>query len=439
MEPVTDPHGDPASRPASFARVGAFFYTQFCSALNDNLQQMAIALYLARSFGSAQGVAGRWQAIVGAAFVLPFILFSPLAGSLADRYEKRSVLIASKWLEVIPVIASFLSTYLPTPSRFYGLVLGVFLMETRAAFFSPAKYGLLPEVIPRAGLVRANGALQFLTMVAIVSGEALGGVAYKTLDLDSGNLRRTILICVGLSVIGSLLTFWIPHGAKGDASRPARLNPLGLILGTLKELRQNRALLVTLFTLSAFWMISAIFRMNIPLFGTYILQVGPDKTGYLWAFVSIGIGIGAALAALIKGSDESMGLVLPGVFGMAIASVATGLGARRFGSAACFLGILGVFGGLYLVPQTTLFQVKSPPERRGAYLAVQNFFNFVLMFLAAGVFWLLTGPARLDAGQIFLYVGVGIALLGAVQALALPGLLFGMTLRVLHRVIGVRT
>jgi acyl-[acyl-carrier-protein]-phospholipid O-acyltransferase/long-chain-fatty-acid--[acyl-carrier-protein] ligase len=437
MEPVTDPNGDQASRPASLARVGAFFYTQFCSALNDNIQQMSIALYLALSSGSAQGVAGRWQAIVGAAFVLPFILFSPLAGSLADRYEKRSVLIASKWLEVIPVCVSFLSTYFPTPLRFYGLVLGVFLMETRAAFFSPAKYGLLPEVIPSEGLVRANGALQMLTMVAIVSGEAIGGVAFKALDLDSGNLRRTLLICVGLSVIGSLLTFWIPHGAKGNASRPPRLNPLGQILGTLREMRQNRALWVTLFTLSAFWMISAIFRMNIPLFGTYNLRVGPDKTGYLWAFVSLGIGIGAALAALIKGSDESMGLVLPGVLGMAIASVATGVGAHRFGSAAAFLGILGVFGGLYLVPQTTLFQVKSPPERRGAYLAVQNFFNFVFMLLAAGIYWLLTGPAKLGADRIFLYVGVGIAVLGSIQAFALPRLLLEMTLRVVHRVTGV--
>src|SRR5947207_2437631 len=140
MDPVT-----PA--PATPARFGAYLYTQFCSAFNDNVHFFAIALYFTYTVSHTPQEAGRWQAIVGAAFVLPFILFSPIAGTLADRYEKRTVLIWAKWTEVIPMTVSFVSTLLPAPLQYSGLVLGIFLMETRAAFFSPPKYGILPEIV----------------------------------------------------------------------------------------------------------------------------------------------------------------------------------------------------------------------------------------------------------------------------------------------------
>src|SRR5436190_13610815 len=154
MEPVS------SLRPASPARFGAYLYTQFCSAFNDNVHFFAIALYLTYTASRTPQEAGRWQAIAGASFVLPFILFSPFAGTLADRYPKRTVLIWTKWLEIIPMVVSFTSTFLPEPVRYYGLILGIFLMETRAAFFSPPKYGILPEIMAPDRLVRANGILQ---------------------------------------------------------------------------------------------------------------------------------------------------------------------------------------------------------------------------------------------------------------------------------------
>src|SRR5205814_10030430 len=136
------------------------------------------------------------------------------------------------------------------------------------------------------------------------------------------------------------------------------------------------------FTLSAFWMVSYIFKMNIPVFGKFALNIEPGRTSLLWAVVSIGIGLGAGLAALVKGSEKSMGLVLPGVVGMAACSAAACFWARTFASSAVILGLLGMFGGLYLVPQTTIFQARSPGDRRGAYLAVQNFVNYGFMLIS---------------------------------------------------------
>lgn len=418
-------------RPASPARFGAYLYTQYFSAFNDNVHQMTVSLYLAAASGSHEGEAGKWQSLVQASFVLPFILFSALAGSLADRYNKRNVLIVAKWVEVVPMSVSFLSTFLPTPLRFWGLILGVFLMEVRSAFFSPGKYGLLPEIVPPENLVRANGILQMLTMVAIVSGEAVGGLFIRHFDLHGA-----VGLCLALSIVGSLLATWIPAGKEGNAGQEVRVDPLSPILGTLREMKGQRVLFLTTLTLSSFWLVSAIFRMNIPLFGRNALHIGPDQTSYLWAIISIGIGAGAAMVGMIKGADESMGAVLPGALGVGAASILTSLFGSDFSSSALILGALGVFAGFYLVPQTTLFQARSPEARRGAYLGVQNFVNNVFMLSAAGIYFLLTGPLQCSSRQVFFLTGGAFLILAGTQAALMRSLVFDGSKALLGRLLG---
>jgi acyl-[acyl-carrier-protein]-phospholipid O-acyltransferase/long-chain-fatty-acid--[acyl-carrier-protein] ligase len=423
MEPVTPP-------PATPARFVAYLYTQFFSAFNDNLHAMAIGLYLAKASASSETEAGIWQSIIGAAFVVPFILLSPLAGSIADCYNKRTILILAKWTEILPVSISVLSAFLSPPAQYIGFVLGIFLMEVRAAFFSPAKYGILAEISRPDGLVRANGVVQMLTMVAIVSGEAMGGFALQGLDI-----RKTMLLCLGVAVVGSLLAKYIPSGAPGNPVQRIQINPVGGVWETAREMRLDRVLVVTVFTLSAFWLVSYVFKMNIPVFGRFALHIGSGQTSLLWAAVSVGIGLGAGLAALVRSSTESMGLVLPGVAGMAACSVAAWLWARDFASSAAVLGTLGVFGGLYLVPQTSIFQARSPADKRGAYLAVQNFANYSFMLLSAGLYALLK-KFNLDSGQIFLLVGMGLVVVGVAQTALQPALLLSNSKTLISRLFG---
>jgi acyl-[acyl-carrier-protein]-phospholipid O-acyltransferase/long-chain-fatty-acid--[acyl-carrier-protein] ligase len=421
MEPMTTP------RPASPARFGAYLYTQFFSAFNDNVHAMAIGLYLAKASGASETEAGLWQSVIGAAFVIPFILLSPLAGSLSDRYDKRTILILAKWTEVLPMTVSVAASFFQPPVRYYGLVAGIFLMEVRAAFFSPAKYGILAEIQPADRLVRANGVVQMLTMIGIVSGEAVGGFSLQGLEL-----QKTLFLCLGVSIVGSLLTTFIPHGAPGNPGQKLQVNPVGGVWNTVRQMRSDRILVVTLFTLSAFWMVSYIFKMNIPVFGRFAIGLDSGQTSLLWAVVSIGIGMGAGLAALVKDSERSMGLVLPGVIGMAACSIAAGFWARNFTMAAITLGLLGVFGGLYLVPQTSIFQARSPADRRGAYLAVQNFSNYGFMLMASGLYALLK-KLHLESGQVFLVVGIGLVAVGILQTALQPALILGNARQLLFR------
>src|ERR1700681_1520276 len=147
----------------------AFLWTQFPGAFNDNLFKIVVSL-VAVEMATARA-AGRNLSLAGAVFILLFLLFSGYAGQLADVYSKRTVLIVTKSLEIV---AAALGLFAFTSGRLeitYGVL---FLIALQATFFSPAKYGILPEILPDRDLSRANGLLEMSTFVAIVAGTAIG-------------------------------------------------------------------------------------------------------------------------------------------------------------------------------------------------------------------------------------------------------------------------
>ncbi|HLG41894.1 MAG TPA: MFS transporter, partial [Planctomycetota bacterium] len=138
--------------------LGAVFFTAF----NDNLFRWGVAIHLIKRIGDpAQGQFV--QAMVGVLFILPFILFSPYAGALSDRFSKRSVIVAAKLSEIIVMGSAFLGVL-----GDWVLYPVVFFMGAHSAFFGPAKYGILPEMVDRDRLVRANSVVNAVTMVAIL-------------------------------------------------------------------------------------------------------------------------------------------------------------------------------------------------------------------------------------------------------------------------------
>ena len=136
--------------------------TQFLGALNDNILKLLIIFFLIGVQGRDQ--AGAITAGVGAAFVLPFLLFSAPAGSLADRFAKSRLLVAAKLVEVAVTVLALAAFALKLEG---GLYLVVFLMATHSTFFAPAKYGILPELKSEAELSTANGFLNGASVVAI--------------------------------------------------------------------------------------------------------------------------------------------------------------------------------------------------------------------------------------------------------------------------------
>ena len=173
-----------------------FLWTQFLGAFNDNLFKMVVSLVAVRAATAAE--AGRNLSIISALFILPFILFSGYAGQLADVHSKRTVLVVTKSLEIVATTLGLVAFAMGHLQLTYAVL---FLFAVQATFFSPAKYGILPEMLPDRDLSRANGVLEMSTFVAIVVGVAAGGAMFDAWQQELW-LIGVIVIAIALAGTG---------------------------------------------------------------------------------------------------------------------------------------------------------------------------------------------------------------------------------------------
>jgi len=175
-----------------------FLWTQFLGAFNDNLFKIVVSMLAVHA--AAQANAGRQLSLVGVVFILPFLLFSGYAGQLADVHSKRTVLVVTKSLEIV---AAGLGLFAFMTGRLELTYAVLFLIAVQATFFSPAKYGILPEILPDRDLSRANGVLEMSTFVAIVAGTAIGSFMF---DVYRERLWVVGVVVVAVAIAG-------PHSA----------------------------------------------------------------------------------------------------------------------------------------------------------------------------------------------------------------------------------
>ena len=153
----------------------SFLWTQFLGAFNDNVYKIVVSmLAVETALHSGSG----YLSLIGAVFILPFLLFSGYAGHLADVFNKRSVLITTKALEIIAMGLAFFAFLSGRMEYMLGVL---FLMALQATLFSPAKYGILPEMLPDKDLSRANGLLEMSTFLAIILGTSIGSFMFGAL------------------------------------------------------------------------------------------------------------------------------------------------------------------------------------------------------------------------------------------------------------------
>jgi len=157
-------------------RFQPFLWTQFLGAFNDNVFKMIVSV-AAVSYTADAAQGSQYLALTGAVFVLPFLLMAGWAGQIADRFSKSKVLIVTKSFEIITMIFALFALQ---AANMPMLLVVLFLLAAQANFFSPAKYGIPPEMLPERDLSRANALLELTTIVAIVVG---GGVVVVVVAL----------------------------------------------------------------------------------------------------------------------------------------------------------------------------------------------------------------------------------------------------------------
>ena len=210
-----------------------FFCTQFLGAFNDNFLKIVVSFV-------ALSLAGRggdfYVELIAILFILPSALCSGYAGHLADVYSKRTILVAVKAAEIAIMIFALASFYFANIQPMLG---AVFLMGLHSAFFSPAKYGILPEMVPDKELSRGNGLLEMSTFMAIILGTSLGSAIFS---VWKQNLPRIGFVMIAIAIAGYFTSLGIARVPASGAAKLFNLNPFGEIADGLRRLRSDRAL-----------------------------------------------------------------------------------------------------------------------------------------------------------------------------------------------------
>ncbi|MBE7559460.1 MFS transporter [bacterium] len=378
----------------------AFLLTQFLGALNDNIYQMVIQLLAARWTQTQQEASGYVAAALGV-FVLPFLLFSGFAGYLADVKSKRTVLIATKSLEIVAMLLAFLAFF----SGSIAVMLGVlFLMATQSAFFSPAKYGILPEMLPDRDLSRANGLLEMTTFVAIVLGGALGGYLLK---LWSGQLPWIGLLLVGIAVVGTAASFGIARvPASGARKRFSPLLVVSEIVAGVSRIRADRRLSFVVLGICYFFFLGALTKTEIVILGTKVMNLSDAQASLMYVWLALGIGGGSLLAGRLSGDKIELGLVPVGSLGMGLFSALLSASYQSYTWTCTCFAALGVSGGLFIVPLNAFLQQRPAREEKGRILATNNVLTTISILLAVAVVFVAGKLWGVSADRIFLYLGL---------------------------------
>jgi acyl-[acyl-carrier-protein]-phospholipid O-acyltransferase / long-chain-fatty-acid--[acyl-carrier-protein] ligase len=399
-----------------------FLWTQFLGAFNDNLFKIVVSLLAVRLAATAADASFQLS-LVGAIFILPFVLFSGYAGQLADIYSKRTVLVVTKSLEIVATGLGLIAFIVGRLELTYVVL---FLFALQATFFSPAKYGILPEVLPDGELSRANGILEMTTFAAIVLGTAFGSFMF---DAWRDRLWLVGVMVVLIAVAGTIASFGIPQVRPANEATRFSVNPWREIVIGLKRLSGDRVLLPTVIGISYFWFLGALLQLVTVLFGAQVLGLDDRWVGILLTFAAVGIAAGSMAAGRLSGNKVELGLAPLGSIGMGLFAILLSR-THTFAFAATDLALVGFCGGLFAVPLNALLQQRSGEQEKGRLMATNNVLNMIGILLASGALTLCASPRTfaMSPDRVILTFGIVTLLCSAYILTIVPEFLIRFSL-----------
>ncbi|MDP1879848.1 MAG: MFS transporter [Parachlamydiaceae bacterium] len=381
-------------------RFSSFTYlniTQFLGALNDNIYKLLIVFF----FIQLEGVQKSHEilAITGAIFVIPFLLFSAVSGTLADRFSKRDIIVTTKIFEL--VIMGLGVCAFAFQSK-WGSYMILFLLATQSAIFGPSKYGIVPEIVKPDKISKANGVMTSFTFLAIILGTFL---ASFLIQITGRNFIVSSIFCTFIAIVGLVASFLIEHTQPSGSNKKFQLFFIHQIYNTLKSAKQEISLLPAILGASFFLFVGAFTQLNIIPFAIHSLGLTDVEGGYLFFLTALGIGTGALIAGKVSGRIVELGLVPIGALGIAICSFMLYFFSTNLFAVIIAVTILGVFGGIFEIPLDSYIQVTSPKKSRGQMVAATNFLSFIGVLFASGLIYLDSEVFNISSDEGFIIIG----------------------------------
>jgi MFS family permease len=447
---MTGPEEVRSARPNQFAllrqrRFAPFFWTQFSGAGNDNVFKFAFTVLVTYQLQVAWLPPQMAGLVIGALFILPYVLFSATSGQLADRWDKARLMRMVKNLEIAIML---LAAYGFLAADVAVLLVCTFLMGCHSTLFGPAKFAYLPQVLREDELVGGNGMVEMGTFVAILLGNMLGGLLMSLPGVGQG---AAAFACVLIAVAGRVAASWIPAGAPPMIDAPMRWNPLSETVANLRLGAQDAVVFRSMLAISWMWFFGAVFLSQFPAFAKGVLHGDEQVASLLLVLFSLGIGAGALLCESLgrRGGAQAqgVGLVPIGALGMSVFAIdlyfaVRGLPPSDLQGIATFVGmaahwrvmadlvLMSLFTGLFSVPLYALIQQRSPVGHRARIIAANNILNALFMVASALIAGALLG-AGLTVPEVFLATGLVNALFCVYVFIRVP--LYWQGLRALLR------
>ena len=352
---------------------------------------------------------------------VPYVLLAPLAGYFNDRFPKTSALQLGNLLKLIGTAVCALSI----PFGFEWQTLGYLIVGVGSCLYGPAKYGILPEILPVERLVKANGTVELLTLVAIISG-GVGGASLVD--------RFTLKICyVALLALYGLALGLNTIMAPTPSDTGVRLGKtLGEFFGHLRDLVTAPRLGKVLIGTALFWICGSGLKNNFQAWGLQILHLPNNlQVSLLGLWLSIGIMVGSVLAGVWHRVGD---LHRTRLYGFALVVTLALLwsvepiiawrewvmvvqGMTLYPGVIALLMATGFAAGLFLIPLNAALQAESDPEKLGKTIAVQNFCENIGMLLAGGM---VAACVKLGVSAGGVFAALAALVLGVVLWLRFP-------------------
>lgn len=409
-------------------RFTPMFATQFLGAFNDNVFKQGLILVL--TFVAASQLKMEISLLNNLAamlFVLPFFLFSALAGQLADKYEKAKLTRLIKLLEIIIMVLASVGFIFEIYSL---LFVALFLMGTHSTFFGPIKYAYLPQAMHEDELVGANGLFQMGTSMAILTGMMLAGV----LTQQDHMMWWLSGVALAIACLGYFTSRFVPAMPAPQPNLTVDWNIFRTSWQTIKYLYSLPIMWFTIMGNSWFWFYGATLTVQTPEFAKTILHGNESVIILMLTLFSVGTALGSLLCKTLTKNQVSLKLLPFGIAGLTIFAIdlyfeLSGLNLNisdkntHFGVMELLnmdgtiwvfidLFLLGFSGGIYIVPLYAFMQAFAPESHRARVIGANNIFNALFMVSSAIFAIVCLNMIKMPLPMLFAVVGVLNVLIG---------------------------
>jgi MFS family permease len=398
------------------------FVTQFLGALNDNVFKNSLVVLL--TFHTAAWTSlspGILANLAAGLFILPFFIFSGTAGQLADKVDKARIARIVKILEVVIILIA------GAGFAFHSLALllaALFLLGCHSTLFGPVKYAILPQHLHADELVGGNALIEAGTFVAILVGTLAGGLLAA-----AGDTLWITAAALAIALAGYAASRQIPPAPPPDPALTLQPNPLRETWRVIGHAVSQPAIWAAILGISWFWLYGALFLAQFPAYAKDVLGGDEHCVTLLLAVFTVGIGSGSLACERLSRGRLGPWLVPIGAAGLTVFGIDVALASPSGYAAAgqplaalLTLGstwrvltdllLLGVFGGLFIVPLYTLLQERSEASHRARVIAANNIVNALFMVVGAlGAAALLAAGASIP--QLFGGAALGNAAIAA--------------------------